>query len=256
MSVVNPDFLHPIYTGDKNRDEILLIEYDGFIKNISEGIIYVMLHSKEKWIEKYPNIIKFEGLDKNEIYENSVLYTPSLFLQSLSDYTLQDSIIQDDLSVIENEIDVINQCITVFECALFKLLHDDIVTKCFIVNQRGFRENEISYIRETYKDVFNKITLINGDIVSAFEKEDPTTIFLNDTDVLFGRFVNGLSDDKLKLKMFILRNTYENMVYSDEDKVYTYLYSDIIKELNDRRIYGIGRMYTFHVDDNVEFSQI
>lgn len=244
LSVIRPDYFHPVFLRNEDRNEIFLIEYDGFIKNKSEGLIQTMLKSKEKWIEKYPNLSQFEDMTREEIFEHTSILNPQPMMKWLSNNTLDDETIDEDILTIEEFIDVDEQCITLFEFALSQLLLEDMIEKCYILKSTKFYKNEINYIKEAYAQSLNKIVLVNGGLLTLFENENPTTVFLNDTALLLGHIITEYTDNQLRSKMFILRNTNENLEFDEESNMFTYLYTDVIKELNNRQVYGIGRMYT------------
>jgi len=248
VSVSKPDYNYPLFhLNKKDRKEILLVEYDGFIKNKTEGLVQTMLKDTDTWIDKYPHLELLQNTDKDDLFEITTLFQPIHFMRWLSDNKLTDDEIESDILQIEPNIDLYEQSITMFEYSLFRILSDDIVSKCFILKDKKFYNNEIEYLRESYDESFSKITLVTGGLLSVFEKENPTTIFLNDTALLLGHIVVNYSDEQLKSKMFILRNTMENVEYSD-DNIFHYKYNDVINKLNSRHVYGISRMFVFQTD--------
>lgn len=248
---MNIDAIYP-FNNDKNRREILLVEYDGFIKNITEGILHYILSEPEEWDEKYPKLYDYEDLDFEDIYEQTFLYDPYVFLKSIANETLSDDQIFEDIEYLRSVAIIENQSITKFEFALYQLLQQKFVTKCFIIKGAPFHQNEKDYIREKYIDVLSKVTLVEGGILDIIKNEFVTTAFINDMEMLFEFIVKNLTKEELQNRVFVVLNNYFNTEYNDESGLLSYLYEEECEIANNSGIFAVSRMYNeaIELDDD------
>lgn len=238
------DLAHPLQFADDNRDEILLISFDGFIKNTSEGLVRTMLRNEEDWIEKYPNLQTFELYDPDELYENTMIFHPSELLYLLSDGKVTEEDIDHDLDTLLPTIFLQNSKITTFEFSLFQLLQQPFVKKVIFYRESTFYENEIMYIMEKYDEVIDKVSLSTGGIFATIDEYHPTTIFTNEfylIDALFKKDIDP--EDKL---MVVLLNSNQNMKLDGDNKfVYREDFNALIKEISKKESFGITTMFNF-----------
>lgn len=246
MSVLRPDLLYPIF--DKNRDEIFLVEYEGFIKNIVEGIVLSMLFTKQRWIDMYPKLTEFKDILNGEVYDKTMLYiNPLDYLNELSNDTLSDTDILKDIQELEKMVDIIQyqQC-TIVEFAVQSLLKQKFVKKCIFLKSTPFNNNEIKYIASVFKDSINKINIFSGPTEEVFESYEPTTCFINSFNTI-NKCIQIGNVMSMKDKLFILRNTNENVYYSNVDKLFRYKTEFInnVEIINKGKVYYIAPMYTY-----------
>lgn len=251
---MNVDVSYP-FNNDKNRREILLVEYDGFIKNITEGILQYILSEPEEWDSKYPKLYDYEDLEFEEIYDQTFLYDPYVFLKSIADESLSDDQIFEDIEYLRSVSIIENQNITKFEFALYQLLQQKFVVKCFIIKGAPFYQNEKNYIREKYSDVLSKVTLVEGGILDIIKNEFATTIFINDMDMLFEFIVKNLSKEELQNRVFIVMNNYFNTEYDEETGLLTYLYEEECDIVNNSGVFAISRMYNEAIEMDDDSSE-
>jgi len=244
----NVDPNQPIYNPSNNRPEVLVIEYDGFIKNITEGVLRTMLRDVDNWVTKYPLLNDFVELDQYEIYDTTLLFSPIDFLSYLSDGVRLEKEIEDDLKVIRPDVLIDLQIITSFEYAIHKTLEEPFVQRCYIIKSDPFYENELDYIRKAFNNVSSKVKLAQASIYPFVKKSDVTSIFTTNTKLLLDVIMKEFTDDELKGKLFILSNNMSNLVFNDEEDAYDYLFADEINVLNEKELFGITRMYNLPID--------
>lgn len=249
---MNIDLNHPFFHFDKNRKEVLVVEFDGFIKNISEGIIQYMMSEPEEWDEKYPKLYEFyDDLEFYVLYERTFLYDPFVVLRSISDDNVSDDTIFEDIEYLRQRAIIDNQCITKFEFALYRLLQEDFITKCYIIKGSQFYPNEKNYIYDMYDESIDKITLVEGGMLDII-RDGATTIFVNDMDMLFDFIVKELTKEELQNKAFIVLNNYFNTEVDESSGLLKYLFEKECEIANNSGIFTISRMYNeaIELDDD------
>lgn len=233
----------------KSRDEIFIVYFDGFIKNISEGILKILLEDYSIYNQIYPGLEYFYGMTDDEIYENSLLFHPKELLTVLSDNTLSDDDLDSHYNELREKIQYQRLNITSFEFCLYQLLKEDFVKKCFFYKDDEFTQNEISYLKIQFGDSFEKIAFATGSIVNLFEDENPTTIFTSDEHII-DVFVERYNDEMLQNKLFIILNNSHFIDYNEQTKQFEYQ-EDFLKklnELNEKQIFGITPTYNFQLN--------
>ena len=79
------DPLAPIQSMDTDRDRVerLLVSFEGFIKNQSEGLVRTMLSELEHWVDRYPILSIYDDMTMDEIYDAVSLYQPYELLDEM-----------------------------------------------------------------------------------------------------------------------------------------------------------------------------
>ena len=183
----------PIRSALDSRDETLIVYFDGFIKNTSEGMIRTMLRDEDDWIDKYPKLIEFREMSQDDIYDNTILLSPSHLLWHLSDGTITGDEMEDDLDTICSDILLENSKITTFEYCLHTMLGEKNVKKCYIFKDTAFYENEVKYVKKQFDKLMGKIEFVSGGFLTLFESVSPTTIFLTDPNLLLDLIISSFS---------------------------------------------------------------
>lgn len=237
----------PIRSAIASRDETLIVYFDGFIKNTSEGMVRTMLRDEDDWIDKYPRLIEFREMTQDEIYDNTILLTPDHLLSFLSDGQVTKEEIENDLDIICSDIILANSKITTFEYCLHTLLEEKNVKKCYIFKDTAFYGNEVKYIKKQFDTLMEKIEFVSGGFLTLFEEINPTTIFLTDTNLVLDLIIPSYPETKLKGMMFVILNTMKNIVFDDSNGSFIHekeLLNRMEKE-NSKGIIGISTMFNF-----------
>ena len=159
----------PVININKSRDEILIVYFDGFIKNASQGVLNTMIEDYDTWLDKYPNLEGTEKMSNDVIYSATMLFRPLDLLYSLCDGRLSIDEMTEDLNKIEKDIDW-NKCdVTTFEYGLYNLLNEGFVKKCYIFKDTDFTEAEVEFIKRKYNDVLSKIEFASGGLITLKE---------------------------------------------------------------------------------------
>ena len=172
------DFLLPVI--GKNRNEILLIEYEGFLKNMTECLILQMKYKWDYYENRFPAIKDYFMMKPIPLYNSTELFSRRDILKVL-DSSIEnneiDEIIESCESIDVNEIRVD----TMFEFALKELAMTDFVKEIHIVKANQFYPEELEYLMEVVfpSNIHSKINLYNGDIDEEIVSIHPTTIFSN-----------------------------------------------------------------------------
>lgn len=249
------DVLLPIQSANTSRDreEIFLISFDGFIKNISEGIVRTMLRDYDDYIHTYPGMVEYDGMSTQELYDETMLIPPHIFLKELSNHNRTDEEIMFDMDDIESRVILENSRITQFEYSLYQLLQEDKIQKCYIYKENAFFENEVQYLIDQFHAVMNKIEIISHkSLPDIYDEAKPTTIFLTDPAFLFDYIENHYSPEDITDKMFIILNSIETVYLTEyRELAYTELFQTSMNSINDEKPYGVAPMYNFALEESV-----
>ena len=237
----------PIRSGIDSRDEILIVYFDGFIKNTSEGMVRTMLRDEDDWIEKYPNLSEFRELSQDDVYDNTILLTPDHLLHYLSNGEITQEDIESDLDIICSDIILENSKITTFEYCLYTILGEKNIKKCYIFKDTAFYANEVQYIQKQFSTYISKIEFVSGGFMTLFDEVSPTTIFLLDGNLLFDLIIPSYPKAKLQDMMFVILNTLKNIEYNEKDKMFIHK-NDFLTQLkkeNSKSVIGVSTMFNF-----------
>ena len=250
----------PIVSIGKSREEILLVDFDGFIKNPSEALIRTMLRDDIFWMERYPLLESFDDFDEDELYDNTMIFQPSELLYSLCEGNLSKEEIEEDVEEILSDVFIENSKITTFEFSLFQLLHERFIKRCYIFKETSFFDYEIQYIESQYSEVLDKIEIVSGGIITLFEEYKPTTIFTREKELIMKYFPEKYTPEELLGKMFILLNDTHNILFNDDNSVFEYRenFQKELLELNQSSTFVIGTMFNFalNTEDMEEMSNV
>lgn len=246
------DLWTPIhFINDQTRDEILIVFFDGFIKNTSEGIVRTMFRDEEDWLEKYPDLDSFDEDTKDELYQHTMLFQPKTLLKVLSGNALSDEEIEKDLKELRQEMIIDNSKITSFEFGLFQLLHEKFIKKCYIYKEEPFEKNEIFYLENQYEEVLDKMEFVHGDFLSLFEDVKPTTIFLHDISMV-ELIRQKYDEDTLMGTLFVVLNSFLNVNINDDESItITKEFIDKVNEINTDEAISVTSMFNLPVDEMI-----
>jgi hypothetical protein len=244
----------PYQSTDQSRDETLIVFFEGFIKNPSEGMIRTMLRDEEDWIFFYPLLKTFEGMTMEELYENTMLFSTDQLLRIISEGKITDEEIQSDLETIMSDVILENSKLTSFEFALFNILGSGSTKECYIYKEGTFYSNEIHYIKNQFGPLMQKITLIdNMEFTELFHKVSPTTIFLTDPAFVFDYVENQVSEDESSKMMFIILNSTQTVELTEDGErfQYTEAFQNKMEESNQKRYYGVSAMFNLPMEESM-----
>jgi hypothetical protein len=252
MNNMIPDIGLPIQAGEKARDEVFVVYFDGFIKNTSEGVVRAMLRDEEDWLDKYPYLEIFRGMTQDELYNATMFTMPIDLLYEISDEKLTADEIRKDLDIILPSIIVSTSRITTFEFALHQLLLEDNVKKCYIFRDTHFFENEIEYIHQMYNDVIDKIEIFSGGFITLFNKFKPTTSFVTDYYLVSNYIVPETPKEELDNKIFIILNTFYTVHYEESTQMYVYNeeFAKVMNEYVKSNSFGMSAMYNLQLNSD------
>lgn len=251
------DVGQPILSGEESRDETLIVFFDGFIKNPSEGIMRTMLRDYDEWIFFYPRLEDFQNQTMEEIYDYTMLITPQELLKILSENNRSDEEIESDLEEISESVFTENSRMTTFEFSLYNLLKEKYIKQCYFYKEGKFTQNEISYILSKYKSVIDKIEIVDEtNFPSLMENVNPTTIFINDPSFIFDYFMDEYDIEFQLGKMFIVLNSNLTVHYNEDlDQLeYNEDFKELVEELNENSPFAISPMFNFRIEEHNEIT--
>ena len=253
MSVNQKDILLPI--NENNRDENLLIEYDGFIKNTAEALIMMLELEKEENLKKYPRLQPFLNSKDKDLYNDTVLFSPEQLLGFLSNNTLSTDEIMKELDELFQRFDIINfQLDTVFEYALMNLADMDYVKSISIVSRRGFKNYELDYIRKTFHKNIKKFDFYIGNINELIKTGKYTTVFTNDADGVI-TCLKEMENDVLEKILFIIRICIDTIDLEESDSTNRYIHLKEIEEITKDKQRAVTYMYTDYFSLEEELNE-
>lgn len=226
------DILQPFRNAASNRDEVFLINYEGFIVNQSANLVYAIFDNLEKYCKAYPGISMFLNMNAREIYESTKLFHPFNLLFSMSIVgtenmdnlnALSDQIVKD--IILLKEIDVCRFIIpTMFSFALNKMMSERCCTKAYILREIGYADWEVEHMRNMFGEHGAKIEYIDGDFFDFYmtEKKNLTTIFVNDYTTLLKIYGVPNHEEFTSNQLFSLLLSSDILELEESTKQYRY----------------------------------
>lgn len=223
------DILRPII--GKNRKEVLVVQFEGFMQNIIETFILKLKHIREIALHVYPKLSKYFNMDSYELYEVTMSMDFDNFFSDIGCGIIEDPCPNVDVNPIRMD--------TSFEIAISNLAAQDFIEEIHIVKNGAYSLYDIQYMREIiFPSCRDKVNYYEGDIydVCSDLSQITTSIFLNDPNCLYRIFQN-IPEDRKSLVMFFLRENslcanYNFDILKDNKINYTKILigpSDIIK---------------------------
>lgn len=212
------DILRPFY--GKNRDEYILMEYEGFLINMTECMIRKMQSkNREYWISLFPDVESYFSLTSEQLYEATYFFSPDTFIRILGKF--RENLPYDDYlkEINSYEIPIIDEirCRTMYEYSIGRLIRESFVKQVILLARTALpskRESEFLINSVIGKENFSKFHLLyaktNNDVLDIFhdikKEESPTTIFLNEIELMLLIYESYPKDDR----MFIIRKNFNN----------------------------------------------
>lgn len=244
----------PLISIGKSRDETMIVFFDGFIKNPSEGIIRTMLRNEDDWIDKYPYLHIFRQYNADELYDKTMILPQKELMMSLTDETLSEKEIEKDIDIIKRDIIIENSKITRFEFCLYQLLQEPYIKKVFLYKDEDFYDYEINYIKRNFNNVLGKIEIVSGGLLTLFEEENPTTICIPDKSFPMELVPKTYPEEKTYGMFFICLNDIHNIIYNEENESYEYTkeFREKLLNINKNSGYVISTMFNLPLINDSE----
>lgn len=242
------DLLHPHTSTLPNRNESIIVEYDGFINSLSERIIRLMEIDNNN-LEKYPMLAEVFKLSPVDIFTLANLYT----LEDLDRVIFNGDLYKNKTVDIEEllKMNIIEfQQKSVFEYSLYQLIQQKYVKNVSIIKKTDFFEYELEYLYRTFGEFENKLKLYVGDTVSIVKDMDFTTIGTNDFSTI-SEIIKTKGEDAKKI-FFILRNNSSNLIVDPSSEIQLKFKEDINKFIEEG--FFISRFFANAIDDSSLFE--
>lgn len=200
------DLLRPIV--GKNRKEVMVIQFEGFMQNIIETFVLKLKHMKCLLLSKYPKLSKYFDMDKYQLYDSTeFMYDIDTFLKDIG---CNNSYEMEDLKKICVNIDVNPVRIdTSFEVAISNIAVQDFISEIHIVKKEKYSQYEVQYMREViFSSCRNKMYYYEGNIhdVCIDISDKLTSIFLNSPNIAYDIFQNIGENKRCSIMFFIRKN--------------------------------------------------
>lgn len=233
------DLLQPI--ADNNRDEVFLIEYEGFIRNTAEGLIRSLQLNITENLQKYPKLSEYNDLTPDELYHKVMYYAGEQLLDILCENNKSiPEIISLYQSIMEPN-DIISYLHdTIYYRMLMNLSEKKFMKSIHIIKHTKYTPTDISMFNNDFHENSNKLHIYNGDTVHFYMAHpEITTVMLNDT-VDLDNLLSHADKEHLKNTLFILRNNVDTLHQSPTDSsVIMYKNGEYYKSIIDKKITAI-----------------
>ena len=243
---VNMDFLAHI---EENRNEVIAIPFNGWIKNIGEMMVKYILSTGKiyEWNNKYPFIKDITMmLEQRRLFNTTSFYTSLSFLNAMyeSNRNVPRTELQADYSEMMSYLNPKSAAITNMEIIIIRLLEEAFVKKIYIYSP-WFSPEIRDYINRIITKNKDKVYLIESDLIGTFKNNpDITTMFVDEVEDLM-RLIQMYPDhaNELNGKFFVIsanpsitKSAKEALAKNIEiDKIKDmYKYQDYMKTLKNR----------------------
>lgn len=207
MSYIIVDPLQPV--SGKNRNESILVEYEGFVKNVTEALIEQMQMYGDEMGAKYPKIKDYWHMNAFPRYIATVNFTPFEFLTILNDNNHSEEEIKEDIQKVagENVISVLTD--TAIEWALERMQFADFTKEISFVKNGQVFKHEYDYLKRRF-GINSKVqcNIYEGDVISLCDDFNYTTIMTNDSNTI--RVLIEKDPEKYKQALFLSRKRFSN----------------------------------------------
>lgn len=216
------DFLRPI--GDDNREEIFLISYEGYIKNMGEELILKMKLDEAYWISRFPLIKEYFALSHLELYDATVFFSPEELLMILSREEDTKELYKEirtkylDYSVEDIRVS------TAYSFAFKKIFLRNFTKKIYFVTKTPLNREDKYYLYDEIIRDKRGITEFyqcdtDEDIVELVTKSNPTTIFI-DSFTLAENIDRAVDTKRKKDLLYMVRANSQTYHKDPESEVY------------------------------------
>lgn len=238
------DFLAHI--GD-NRNEVIAIPFNGWIKNIGEMMIKYILSTGKiyEWYAKYPFIKDITPvLEHRKLFNMTSFYTSLSFLNAMyeSNNNIPKQDLQRDFSEIMSFLNPNTASITQMEIIIIRLLEEDFVQKMYIYSP-WFSKEIREYIDKLITKNRHKVYLVEDDVVGTFKSHsDITTMFVDEVENLMDLIQSYPDHDRNMMNKFFVisanpsltTEAKKSLVVNGECDTQMYKYGDYMKTLKNR----------------------
>lgn len=230
------DLLYPI--NEKNRNENIIVEYDGFIKSLTERLYLMTEIEYDGKEDMYPLFKELKELDYEDRFSLINLYSTKGFNEAFFNGKLEEDFINRSLS---NGAILEFQSNLLFDYSLFMIMQEKFARSLSIVKSTPWLDEEKILILNTFEDLEKRISLYEGDIVDVVKDlNNFTTIGINSFESI-KRIVDF--EDFNKKTAFILRNNLSNVSILENGSI-KLLYTDEIMDLYENQSIIITRMFS------------
>ena len=201
------NFLSPI---DKNRDEVIAIPFNGWIKNIGEMMVKSIMSTGKiyEWYNKYPFIKDLTmNLEAARLFNTTSFYTALSFLDAMhkSNKNIEKADLEKDYSEIMSYLNPKSAAVTQMEIIIIRLLEEGFLKKMYIYSPWISPEVR-DYVSNTLiTKNRDKVYLIEGRVRDIFRSyPDITTLFVDEVDDLMDLIQSYPDHDKEMYEKFFV----------------------------------------------------
>lgn len=241
--------------GDNNREEDMLIDFSGFIKNMAEIIAMTIFENEEACAsvivnkELYNEFKELYTKDRDAFFMTTSILKPEDLLRAIADDTFEDDedlVLSMDL-LFETFNLIGKSSSTVYEYALQNIVEKDFCKSItfYLPQQYAFKPYQIKYLYDTFRGKEEKINILEGDYRKEAKEGNYTTICTNDMDFIMDA-LQTWDNEKLEQTFFILMNNNTNIT-SDDDGNVSYAYVEELEKLTKGKKRAVTRLQSLAI---------
>ena len=243
--------------GDNNRDEHMLVDFSGFIKNLAEIIAITIFENEENCAsvivnkELYNDLKELYKTDKESFFISTSILYPEDLLRAIANDTFEsdeDLVLSMDL-LFENFNLLEKSSSTIYEHALRNIAQKDFCKSItfYLPQQYAFKPYQIKYIHDIFMGNEEKINILEGDYRKLAKENNYTTICTNDIDFIMDA-LQTWDNDKLEQTFFILMNNNTNITRDDNGNV-SYAYVEELEKLTKDKKRAVTRLQSLAIPE-------
>lgn len=236
--------------GDNNREEHMLIDFSGFVKNMAEILAITIFENEEACEsvivdkELYNEFKELYKSNRDAFFMATSMLKPEDLLRAFANDSFDDDedlVLSMDI-LFENFNYLGQSTSTVYEYALQNIVQKDFCKSItfYLSQQYAFKPYQIKYLHDTFEGYAEKINILEGDYRQEAAENNYTTICTNDIDFIMDA-LTVWDNDKLEQTFFILMNNNSNIT-RNEDGSANYLYIEELEKLTKGKKRAVTRL--------------
>lgn len=244
------DLLQPV--GDTNRAEVILVEYEGFMQNMAEGLVKAMSLEPEKYKDEVPELQGLIDMSPEELYIATNYFEAEQFLYILYEGKLS----VEEILIKYNEImcnkDVCPMQKEPFFSRVVANFSDiDFIKKIIIMKRTHYTENEAKRLKKLFGENNPKLSLFCGSSHEYLASHpEVTTVFTNNPVLIVQMIQDAITDvklDRIKNTLFVLRNNSETIEVNNELGTINYKNQEYYDDLAKKGITTVAHIDTVDI---------
>lgn len=259
------DLLQPL--GENNREEHILVEYEGFIHSTAENLIIALEDTisddNHDSVEKiYPKLKDYIYLTPDELYDSVLYYEAEQLLDIITDETCTPESIEKTCIKLLSDNDYTESLHdTFFNEALMNLATMTYTKSITFMKHTNYHQGELNEIKDDYQiknvHALCNIKIYTGSLVHYYmDHPEITTVLLGNPDDL-KYLIENADKEHLAKTLFILRNNIDTInIPTKNEELPTYKNDDYYQELIAKQVTSIVHANIDCIRKDIKESEI